>query len=125
MAGGNPWVFCLGTYDSGSGPALYAGGTFSSAGGHAANGIAKWASGGSPAITQQPSVQSVTAGRTAMFSAGASGSTSYRWRHDGVALPDGGRIMGAGTPTLSISQVRASDAGFSDMAASSTSGSAT
>ncbi len=43
MGGGVPWVFALGVYDDGGGPALYAGGTFSSAGGSPAAGFAKWA----------------------------------------------------------------------------------
>ncbi|MCC7389311.1 MAG: immunoglobulin domain-containing protein [Phycisphaerales bacterium] len=66
-----------------------------------------------PTITDDPDSQTVDAGATLVLSAGADGSEprSFRWFHDGIPLSDGGRVSGAGTPTLTTVDVRLSDAG--------------
>ena len=55
----------------------------------------------------------VTAGNPAGFSVSAtsSGTMSYQWFRDGVALTDGGSISGATTATLGISPASSGDAG--------------
>jgi hypothetical protein len=69
----------------------------------------------SPAFTTDPpSSQTLYAGRTARFSASASGSSPlvYHWRKNGTNINDGGNISGTLTGSLTISNVGASDAGF-------------
>lgn len=67
-----------------------------------------------PAITDQPDNQVVLDGYTATFSLSAvgSGTISYTWYRDEVVLVDGGRISGADTATLSISNVSSADEGM-------------
>jgi hypothetical protein len=66
-----------------------------------------------PQITGQPVAIAVTAGNPAGFSVSAtsSGTMSYQWFRDGVALTDGGSISGATTATLGISPASSGDAG--------------
>jgi len=66
-----------------------------------------------PFIYTQPASQVVTAGDTAQFSVAAGGAwpLSYQWFKDGVNLNDGGKISGAKTKTLTLSNVLGSDAG--------------
>lgn len=71
--------------------------------------------GGSIWITQQPANQTVAEGQNATFSISNTGSPSFRWRHNGVPLTDGGRISGATTNTLSIAGALAADAGVYDV----------
>jgi hypothetical protein len=40
---------------------------------------------------------------------------TYQWRRDGTPLVDGGRVSGAGTPSLSIANVCDPDAGWYDV----------
>lgn len=42
-----------------------------------------------------------------------SGSLSYQWKSNGVAIADGGRFSGANTATLSINPVESTDSGLS------------
>lgn len=65
-------------------------------------------------ITQPPSSVGAQAGETAVFRVTAAGLAplSYRWSKGGVALNDGGRISGAATPVLTLSNVAAADAGI-------------
>lgn len=66
----------------------------------------------SPVITQPPVDQRATEGQSAQFSVVATGSNLlYQWLLDGVPLVEGGRISGAATATLSISNAQQSDAG--------------
>ncbi len=68
-----------------------------------------------PAITGQPSTQSVTGGSNVVFSVAASGAgpLSYQWKRDNVNLvnTDNGRISGANAATLSVLNVQANEAG--------------
>jgi len=69
-----------------------------------------------PAITVQPVSQTLYAGRNATFSVGALGSRpQFRWRTNGVPVVNGGRISGATTPTLTVSNIVASDAASYDI----------
>ncbi len=76
-----------------------------------------WAGVISVPMTSNPGDQMLSAGQTAMFSVSASGSgvLHYQWRKDGVDLVDGGNVSGATSPTLSVSNVQASDAGDYDV----------
>jgi len=69
-----------------------------------------------PTITQQPQTQDRCPDDTVIFTVQASGSgtLSYQWQKDQtnqprVNLTDGGRVSGATTPTLTISEVEYSD----------------
>jgi hypothetical protein len=66
-----------------------------------------------PSITAQPQSATNLAGTTASFSANAAGSSplTFRWRLNGAPLTDGGRISGAATLTLTISNAQPADAG--------------
>ena len=65
-----------------------------------------------PTITLQPQDATDLTGTTATFFADASGSATlvYRWRRNGSAVTDGGRISGAATSSLIISNVQLADA---------------
>jgi hypothetical protein len=66
-----------------------------------------------PFIVTHPQSQSVAAGATASFTVSAVGSptVSYRWRKEGVALFDDGRISGTATPTLTVANAQTMDMG--------------
>ncbi len=67
-----------------------------------------------PVVLLHPQAQqAVDPGASVVFSSGAAGSEplSYRWQHDGVDLENDGRISGAFTPTLVITEARPSDTG--------------
>ena len=74
-----------------------------------------------PAITTQPSNQTVTTGGTASFTVAASGSPTptYQWAKGGV------NISGATSATLTLSNVQAGDAGTYTAVATNSAGSAT
>lgn len=66
-----------------------------------------------PVITDQPTTQTVNLAQTASFSVTATGTgLTYQWQRNGVNLANGGRISGAASPTLTITNVQLSDAGF-------------
>lgn len=77
-----------------------------------------------PFVTQHPTNQTVPAGSTASFSVSASGSApgalegamalTYQWRRNFVDLANGGRISGATSNTLQISNVAHADSGLYD-----------
>jgi Immunoglobulin domain len=73
---------------------------------------------GAPEITVPPSNQTNVIGGTAIFAAQAvAGATNesplvYQWQFDGTNLADGPDISGSSTPTLSIFDVAAADAGI-------------
>ncbi len=78
--------------------------------------LCPWSPLSGPTITQQPQPQDRCPGDTVVFSVAASGSgtLSYQWQKDQVdqervSLVDGGRISGATSPTLTISNVEGSD----------------
>jgi photosystem II stability/assembly factor-like uncharacterized protein len=69
-----------------------------------------------PAISGQPSNQTVCAGAMAGFSVTASGSgLTYQWRKGTVPLNDGGNVSGATSATLMINPAALGDAGSYDV----------
>jgi hypothetical protein len=79
-----------------------------------------------PRITLQPIGQEAYTGSNITFTAGVNGNTplSYRWQKNGTNLVNGGRISGATTIRLSISNIQLSDAGVYRLAVSNAFGSA-
>lgn len=67
-----------------------------------------------PSITTQPVARTVSAGTSASFTVGASGSApfSYQWRKDGVPVVGN---PSAGSATLILTNVQASDVGTYDV----------
>lgn len=65
-----------------------------------------------PVILTEPLAARVPVGGIATFTVVGSGSQplEYRWHRDGVPLDDGGRIAGARTDTLTVSEVQTGDA---------------
>jgi hypothetical protein len=81
-----------------------------------------------PALLSQSGSQSVFLGQSATFRVSATssvGALTYRWRRDGVPLPDGGRFAGVQTPVLTINTAALSDLGVYDCLMSNTCGSTT
>lgn len=78
-------------------------------------------------ITQQPASRIVCGQETVLFSvtANGEGAVSYQWRKDGVDLADGGRISGATTATLTVSDAQIADAGSYQCVVTAGCGSAT
>jgi choice-of-anchor B domain-containing protein len=70
-----------------------------------------------PAIATQPAASTVAPGSNASFTVAATGTgtLSYQWRRNNVALANGGAISGATTPTLTISGVQPGDEGQYDV----------
>ena len=66
-----------------------------------------------PAITLQPTNQSVILSSNVVFTATAAGTETlfYRWKKDGTNLVGGGRVGGATNSTMTISEVQTNDAG--------------
>jgi hypothetical protein len=65
-----------------------------------------------PFFTAHPFDVWINAGEAIELTGAASGSNlTYSWRRDGVQLEDGGRVSGATTPALRISDALPSDAG--------------
>ena len=73
-------------------------------------------------ITQQPTPTALTRfiGGTATFTAAAIGTNtvSYRWRHAGTNLTDGGKFSGTTTTSLVISSLTTAEAGSYNVVAS-------
>jgi hypothetical protein len=79
-----------------------------------------------PVITTQPLNRNALPGSTGSFSVVASGSgLSYLWRKDGVALSNNSHFTGVDTPTLTVSNIKAADAGVYTVVVSNTIGSVT
>ncbi len=68
-------------------------------------------------IWQQPTNQIVSSGQTARFNALTWWMTpppTYQWRKNGIVLADGGNVVGAASPRLTLSNAQLSDsAGYS------------
>src|SRR5690606_34698857 len=66
-----------------------------------------------PAIVEAPTAQSVIENDLIVLSVSASGSgtLTYQWYKDDVALSNAGRISGAKSPSLKISEAELGDAG--------------
>jgi uncharacterized repeat protein (TIGR01451 family) len=82
---------------------------------------------GPATITSQPVNRSAAAGTVATFSVGVSGTPpfAYHWRKDGTNLFDGGRVGGASSSLLTISNVLDTDAGVYSVVVSNALGMAT
>lgn len=78
-----------------------------------------------PTITTQPTSQTVNPGATVQFNVAATGSgaLSYQWRKEGVNLSNGGKISGATTATLTISNVQQTEVGNYNVIVTDTKGS--
>lgn len=68
-------------------------------------------------VSRQPVSQALYEGRTARFSVAGAGDQplSYQWRRNGGNLVNGGRISGANSPNLVITEVAFGDAGNYDV----------
>ncbi len=80
-----------------------------------------------PAIAQEPTSQTLYAGRTAQFKAAATGSEpmTYQWMKGSAKVVDSARISGATNSTLTIAGVTADDAGNYTLVATNPKSSAT
>jgi hypothetical protein len=80
-----------------------------------------------PSIVQPPANTTAPLGTTAIFTVAASGTgpLSFRWQKNGASLSDGGRISGATSSTLTISNVALADAASYSVAVSNAFGTRT
>ena len=80
-----------------------------------------------PSITRQPLPAALYSGRTAQFVTQAAGTAPlvYQWRKDNANLSNGGRISGALTDTLTVSNVSAGDVGSYALVVTNSAGAAT
>jgi hypothetical protein len=76
-------------------------------------------------FAQHPADVTVTEGQPASFSVRIGGALSYRWRHNGINLFNGGAISGAVSSTLTIDPTSAADGGLYDCVVTSVCGTAT
>ena len=78
-------------------------------------------------VVTPPASRTNNAGTTATFFAAGGGTPTltYQWLKNGVPLTDAGNISGAGTPTLTLSNVLGSDAGSYALMVSNAGGSIT
>ncbi len=82
---------------------------------------------GSSVFISQPASQTNYAGETITFQALASSSPplAYQWFKNGIALPDGGDVSGAASPTLTLSNLLHTSAGGYSVMVSNSQGSIT
>src|SRR5579884_87829 len=80
-----------------------------------------------PAITSQPTNQSVGLGSNVTFMAAASGTSplNYQWFFNTNALADGGQFSGTATPNLAISNLQLTNAGNYTLVVTNLAGSVT
>jgi alpha-tubulin suppressor-like RCC1 family protein len=80
-----------------------------------------------PSISQQPQSRTNLAGTNITFTATATGipAPALRWLFNGAPLADAGRVSGAATGTLSISNLQPADAGNYQLVATNSVGSVT
>jgi hypothetical protein len=72
-----------------------------------------------PSIDEDPADQTVCTGQTATFDVEASGTDlTYQWRKDGADLTNDGRISGAQSATLTITDATTADNGSYDVVVS-------
>lgn len=92
---------------------------FLAAGGQQLNGqfADTWELQGDPYVARPPADLTVEPGQTATLTVGVvgSGDVELRWRVDGSSLENGGRISGANTQELVITDARVSDSGRYDV----------
>jgi hypothetical protein len=80
-----------------------------------------WTSGSNvpPDITDNPASTLVGDGRPLSLTVSANGAgLTYRWRHNGREMTDGGTVSGSGTATLTVSSASKADAGRYDVVVS-------
>jgi hypothetical protein len=82
---------------------------------------------GMPSIVSNPTPKVLYAGRTATFTATAAGTSPlhYLWRKGSSDLANGGNISGASSPTLTIANLAAADAGNYSLVVSNDAGAVT
>ena len=91
-----------------------------------ANNTAFVVSSGMPLIDSDPTARTNNAGTTAVFSVAVHGQyLSFQWFKNGNPLVNSGKILGAGSDTLSILNVLAADAGNYSVIVSNVAGTAT
>jgi len=80
-----------------------------------------------PAITTQPSSQSVSAGANVTFTVAATGTPAptYQWQKNGTNLSNGGNVSNVTSTTLMLTNVQTGDAATYTAVATNTAGSAT
>lgn len=83
--------------------------------------------GSAPIFTTQPSSQTATVGDSVTFRVVAAGSPTptLQWQKDGANLANGGRISGATSDTLTLTNLTSSDAGSYTAVATNSGGSVT
>ncbi len=66
-----------------------------------------------PQFSAQPASKNVVAGASATFTVAASGTSplTYEWRRNGTKITDGGKFSGAGTASLTVSDVQSAETG--------------
>lgn len=90
------------------------------------NGLEIVASAGPPVIMVQPQAQAIYVGGAAQFTAAVWGlSPVYNWRKNGVALGDGGNILGSKTNGLTLTNLTLADTGDYDVVVTNNYGSVT
>jgi hypothetical protein len=79
-----------------------------------------------PQIIVQPAAQTVAAGSSAVIGVTATGSPVlvYQWQKNGISLTDDGHITGSATPSLTVANAGAADAGFYSVVVSNAYGAA-
>jgi len=91
---------------------LIVGGDFTTAGNTISAYLARWGPTiQPPAITQQPAPRKLLSGATATFTVAASGGEplNYQWRKNTQPLTDDGRILGANSDALTITNINLLD----------------
>lgn len=80
-----------------------------------------------PSIVTQPESQTKVGGETAIFSVTPSGSApfTYKWRHNGSALFEGGNITGSTNLSLTVANLTSTDIGSYSVIVSNSVGSVT
>ncbi len=109
--GTDNWVSAMLTLPSGE---VAVGGGFTIAGQEASGYLAFLPFFGPPPILRQPQTQHIVIGSTMTLSVESAipgAAVAYRWHRNGVPLEDGDRRSGTASPTLTITNAAASDAG--------------
>ncbi|MCC5823664.1 MAG: immunoglobulin domain-containing protein [Phycisphaerales bacterium] len=122
--GVNGLVEALTVLGNGTDAKLFVGGQFTTAAGQNANHIAAWrctiTCNPAPAIVVGPQDQVLQAGDTLILLTGTVGQQPlmHQWFHDGFVVMNDGRISGATTPTLIVTEVTPADSGVYELVVS-------
>jgi len=124
LSGANGWVHCLAVQADGK---VLIGGSFTLVNGEPRSYVARLWGSSVPTILTQPQSQTVPLGTNVALSVTASGQPplSYQWCKEGAPLAENGRISGATTATLTISNVQLTDPGSYQVVVSNLFGSVT